>query len=95
MILRCGVRTSIGCGLRRRFYYSITSIQINTNTKAASFEIRPFFKQPSDGSRRDYYYRALKLNAKNHRFFCIAKGEPGLGPHFVQPLDEIYVLAGC
>ncbi|XTI82840.1 HET-domain-containing protein [Cenococcum geophilum] len=52
-------------------------------------------KQAGDGSHGDYHYRALKLNAKNHRFFCTAKGEPGLGPHFMQPSDEVCVLAGC
>ena len=29
---RCGVRTSIGCGLRRRSCHSMTSVQVNTNS---------------------------------------------------------------
>jgi len=52
-------------------------------------------RQAGDGSRGDYHYRALKLNAEKDRFFCIAKREPGLGPHDLQPTDEVYVLAGC
>ncbi|PMD60443.1 HET-domain-containing protein [Hyaloscypha bicolor E] len=52
-------------------------------------------KQAGDGSRGNYHYRALKLNAEKHRFFCTAKCEPALGPHDVQPFDEVYVLAGC
>ena len=52
-------------------------------------------KQAGDGSRGNYHYRALKLNAEKHRFFCTAKGEPAFGPHDVRRSDEVYVLAGC
>ncbi|KAI0131820.1 heterokaryon incompatibility protein-domain-containing protein [Xylariales sp. AK1849] len=48
-----------------------------------------------NGGRGTYHYRALTLNLEKCRFFCTEKGEPGLGPHEVQPSDEIYALAGC
>jgi hypothetical protein len=48
-----------------------------------------------DRKRGDYHYRALKLNFEKHRFFCTARGEPGMGPMEVQPSDEIFILQGC
>lgn len=52
-------------------------------------------QQKGATGRGTYHYRALVLNMEKCRFFCTAEGAPGLGPHDVQPGDEIHVLAGC
>jgi hypothetical protein len=47
------------------------------------------------GSRRGFYhYMALEMNVKKTRFFIMADGLPGMGPHDVQAGDEVYVVAG-
>ncbi|KAH8732040.1 heterokaryon incompatibility protein-domain-containing protein [Phaeosphaeriaceae sp. PMI808] len=45
--------------------------------------------------RGRYHYRALKRNLDPAKFFVTSKGVPGMGPHDMEPSDEIYLLAGC
>lgn len=46
-------------------------------------------------TRGSYHYRALEMNVKKTKFFIMADGVPGMGPHGIQAEDEVYVIAGC
>lgn len=48
------------------------------------------------GTKRGrFHYKELQMNAEKTRFFVTSQGLPGMGPHDMQPGDEIYAVAGC
>jgi hypothetical protein len=52
-------------------------------------------RNAGDGSRGAFQYRALSLAVEKTTLFITIEGLPGMGPHDLEPLDELYVLRGC
>ncbi|KAF2795034.1 hypothetical protein K505DRAFT_324342 [Melanomma pulvis-pyrius CBS 109.77] len=52
-------------------------------------------KKAGGSTRGDYSYRALEMNVTKTKFFIMADGVPGMGPHEIQAEDEVFAVAGC
>ena len=53
-----------------------------------------FDRKAGGNMRGKFHYKELQMNAEKTRFFVTSQELPGMGPHDMQPGDEVYAIAG-